>query len=137
MDGSTFYAHQICFEQIVKFIEGNPGSGLKSLQTQIKKICAAPDQAGARLKSESPAIQGRVYKVWGRGDAVSKGKGHRLIYITVPAQKAALGVHFSLELRSEFSYEDVDWQGLAEQVVQDFTEGRIEEAFHRIDAAAG
>ena len=136
MDGCTFYAHRICFEQISEFIGSNLGSGLKSLQTQIRKICTDPDQAGERLKSDSPAIQGRVYKIWVRGDAVSKGKGHRLIYITVPAQKAALGVHFSLELRSEFSYEDVDWQALAEQVVKDFTEERIE-AFHRIDVPTG
>ncbi len=95
-----------------------------------------PNKAGERLKSEIPAIQGRVYKIWVRGDTVSKGKGYRLIYITVPAQKAALGVHLSLEVRPDFSYEDVDWQGLAEQVLKDFTEERIE-SFHEIAVLAG
>ena len=136
MDAYTFYAYDTCFNQIAEFISRNIGSGLNSLQAQIKKICADPHEAGEKLKSESAAIQGRVYKIWVRGDDVSKGKGHRLIYITVPAAKAALGVHLSLEFRSDFSYEDVDWQGLAEEVVQAFAEDRAD-LFHRIEVPPG
>jgi len=63
-----------------------------------------------------PRLQGIIHKkhVGGR-------KGHRLIYLHPIKTSIVIPVLISPDPKPPFSYDDVDWQGMCDQFLRDYT----------------
>jgi hypothetical protein len=85
-----------------------------SLVSALQEIAANPIP-GAMRNIGIPELQGVIHKkhVGGR-------RGHRLIYLHPLRSNIIIPVFVSPEPKPPFQYEDVDWEGLCDQCLQDY-----------------
>ena len=72
-----------------------------------------------------PQLQGKVFHVHVAGQNVPSRKGFRLIYVVENKKRIVLPVFLSLEIKSQFNYDNVPWQDYAVEIYKDLCEGNI------------
>ena len=89
-----------------------------SLYASFKQVCSDPSNAGKPLHGLPKPWSGRVFR-----KQVGGRRGHRLIYYLYERESAVLGIYISPVTRSNFDYDDAEWQRLLEVVYQDLKDG--------------
>lgn len=67
-------------------------------------------------------LRDRAYRLWIRGPA-----GFRYIYLVDREKRVVLPVFVSLNPRRRFDYDQADWEGLAQAILQDLMLDHIEQ----------
>ena len=110
--------HESVIDQLAEFAASNPGASA-SLQTQLMKIAADPFGSGTLMhRIENPSLAGKVYKVWVRGR-----RGFRLAYFVDHDHKVTCPFFVSLDPRTDFDWDSVDWQSFIEPIRLDLLAG--------------
>jgi len=96
----------------------------KSLLANLQRAQSEPF-SGKALHSLPKKLRQKIYRLW-----IGGPEDFRFIYYVDQRQELVLGVYISLVPRAQFSYDEVNWDEILTEIIDDLDKGRMDKFAH-------